>query len=324
MAVNSLGYRQWSGQLAPSWHRVVVIARTGIRRAWAVHWLRRVLFFAALPVVWFSFGFFFYEKSIEYSELSDALTPFLRTTLDSPQFEAVLELMDSGDPSAARHGVWAWLLHSFFRNPQGVCLALLIGVIAPPLISQDIRSRAFLLYFSRPMGRLEYVLGKLATVWAYLILISAAPALVLYLLGVLLSPELSVVAATWDLPFRILAATFVLIVPTATLALCISSLTQESRIAAFAWFAIWVLGWVTFGILSSVELLDSHQNNPIPFGNDSFWAHFSLYHTLGRVQSWVFGFADFQEVRTSALILCTITVVSFVVLMRRVVAPMRA
>jgi hypothetical protein len=62
----------------------------------------------------------------------------------------------------------------------------------------------------------------------------------------------------------------------------------------------------------------------VPFNQESVWSHVSLYHTLGRVQSWVFGFAEFAEVRTSAIILCVVTIVSLVILLRRVVAPMRA
>ena len=204
-------------------------------------------------------------------------------------------------------------------------MALVVGLIAPPLISQDIRSRAFLLYFSRPLGRAEYILGKLATIWAYLCMITLAPALFLYLLGILLSPEVGVIAATWDLPLRIVVATAILSIPTASLALCISSLTQESRYAAFAWFAIWILGWVTFGVLSTVETIaDSGGKDPIPFSDESVWVHCSLYHTLGQVQSWVFGFAEFQQVQISALVLVVLTCFSLFVLMRRVDAPMRA
>lgn len=55
-------------------------------------------------------------------------------------------------------------------------MVMVIGLIAPPMISQDVRSRAFLLYFSRPLTRGEYLLGKLASVWVYLSLISTLPA----------------------------------------------------------------------------------------------------------------------------------------------------
>ena len=325
MAVNSLGYRKWSGKLAWPGMRIVVIATTGIRRAWQSSWLRRLLFLSWLPAIWFAVGFFLYEKSIEFPEMIEGLAPFLRNSVQNPQMAEVLDLIETGNPGDARHGVWAWLLQSFFRYPQGVVMALVVGLIAPPLVSQDIRSRAFLLYFSRPMGRAEYMLGKLITVWAYLAMISMFPALVLYVMGVLLSPEVGVVAATWDLPLRIIGATMVLSIPTASLALCLSSLTQESRTAAFAWFAILILGWVTFGVLSTVEGIDQLANEEFTsFNGESVWSHFSLYHTLGRVQSWLFGFLKFRDVFTSALILIVITLVSSGVLLRRVTAPMRA
>lgn len=325
MGVNSLGYRKWNGKLAPSWMRSVVIAKAGIRRAWQSSWLRRILFFAWLPALWFSAGFFIYEKAIEFPEMADSLMPFLKTQVNNPQMDQVFDTIAQGDMRGARHGVWAWLLLTFLRYPQVLVMALVVGLIAPPLISQDIRSRAFLLYFSRPIDRYEYVLGKLATVWAYLAMISMLPALTLYVAGVLLSPEAGVVASTWDLPLRIIAATMVLAIPTGSLALCISSLTQESRVAGFAWFAILILGWVMFGILSTVEGFNQMaRGNVTPFRGESYWSLMSLYHTLGRVQSWVFGFLEFRDVIGSAIVLSLITVISLAILMRRVMAPMRA
>ena len=68
----------------------------------------------------------------------------------------------------------------------------------------------------------------------------------------------------------------------------------------------------------------AYQRSRIHFDADSVWSHLSLYHTLGRVQSWVFGFLDFSDVQTSAGILIVLTVASLVILARRVAAPMRA
>ena len=137
MAVNSLGYRKWSGKLAPPWMRSVVIAKTGIRRAWQSSWLRRLLFFSWIPALWFAVGFFLYEKSIEYPEMIEGLTPFIHNSVNNPQLQEVIDLVTSGNHREARHGVWAWLLQSFFRHPQGVVMALVVGLIAPPLISQE-------------------------------------------------------------------------------------------------------------------------------------------------------------------------------------------
>lgn len=317
MAMHDLGYRPWSGQLASGWLRWAVIANTGVSRAWQSKWLRRMLFFAWLPALWFGVGFFIWEQSMLYPSWREAMTPFLLQMPSTGSLAAITDGAMIEDPVAARHAVWSGLLQSFFRYPQGVIMVLVVGIIVPPLISQDVRSRAFLLYFSRPITRAEYVLGKSATVWFYLAMIASAPALSLYTLGILLSPNIDVILATWDLPLRILAASAVLMIPTTALALCISSMTEESRYAGFAWFAIWIMGWFTYGILTSVEVASGSD------GDVTRWTYLSLYHMLGQVQSWVFGFADFSDTLVVASLLIILTVVSLGVLFNRVSAPMR-
>lgn len=325
--VHQLGFRGWSGRLEPDWTRWIVIAAVGVRRSWQNQWLKRMLFFAWLPAVVFAFGFFMWEQAALYPEWRPMLTPAMRALPKTPVFNQIKKAVREGDFSNSRHTVWAWLLNSFFRYPQAVVMVLVVGVIAPPLISQDIRSRAFLLYFSRPLTRVEYLLGKMASLWVYLSIISALPALCLYLIGVVLSPSLSVVASTWDVPLRILGASVVLMLPTSALALCLSSLTQETRYAGFAWFAVWILGWFTYGAVASAEAFNAQQqfsqNNQIVEIHESVWIHLSLYHTLGRVQSWVFGFAKFNDVLASIVILVSVTVVSLNVLFYRISAPMR-
>lgn len=265
-----------------------------------------------------------WEQAVLHPEWRQTLTPFLRNMPSTAEFEGISSAIRSGDLEGSRHLVWGWLLQTFFRHPQGVLMVMIIGMISPPLISQDIRSRAFLLYFSRPLTRGEYILGKIATLWTYLSLISTLPALALYAIGILLSPTFNVTFATWDIPFRILGASIVLMLPTSVLALAMSSLTQESRYAGFAWFAVWVLGWFTFGAATSAEAFNASMQEAGPMVLDnSPWTHLSLYHTLGRVQRWVFGFANFSDVTVSLLILIAVTVVSLAILVRRISAPMR-
>jgi hypothetical protein len=333
--VNSLGYRTWSDQLSPGWLRWTVISEVGIKRAWQNRWLRRMLFGAWLPALWFGFGFFVWEQATERPEWRELLRPFLNGMPQTVEFEGLRSALRDGTEEGTRHAVWAWLLQTFFRYPQGILLLMVVGMISPPLISQDIRSRAFLIYFSRPLTRIDYLLGKLMSLWGYLAVISTLPALSLYLLGVLLSPKVSVVMATWDLPLRILGASVVLMLPTSVLALCCSSLTQESRYASFAWFAIWILGWFTYAAASAADTFNGTQqmierrNGPMIVrvshteAKESPWTHLSLYHTLGRVQRWIFGFSKFEDVMWSMAILVAVTLVSLGTVYHRISAPMR-
>ncbi|TWU24483.1 ABC transporter permease [Bythopirellula polymerisocia] len=321
MAIHDVGYRAWEGTLASPWTRWTVITKAGVHRAWQSTWLKRMMLFAWLPAIWFAVGFFLWEQSLLNQDIQGGMEMFLDDELSKLDLKGFSAGFQIEDERVARHSVWSWLLYFFFRYMQGGIMVLMVGIIAPPLISQDVRSRAFLQYFSRPIARWQYALGKLATVWFYLLMISAAPALLLYALGVLMSPSIQVIVDTWDLPLRIVAASAVLMIPTASLALCFSSLTEESRYAAFTWFAVWILGWFTYAVMISVEHRHSNQPRSELFEK---WSPVSLYHTLGEVQSWIFGFATFEQIETAAITLVGITVLSTLVMFRRISAPLRA
>jgi len=60
---------------------------------------------------------------------------------------------------------------------------------------------------------------------------------------------------TWDLPLKAIAASAALAVPTVLLALAYSSVTAESRIASFAWFATWAACWIAHSTLTTADMV---------------------------------------------------------------------
>jgi len=303
MPIHDLGYRAWEGARVPELGRFLAIAATGARLAWRSRWLRRVFYAAWLPAVYLSLGLLIYEQALTQGSGQRAFTDFFAFV---PGFPEVTD----------RHGAWSLVLWALFRYPQPVMMVLVAGLIAPPLIAQDVRTRAFLLYFSRPITRLEYLLGKASVVGGYLLAITAAPGLLMYLAALLLSSDSGAIGQTWDLPFRILAGSLVLTIPATALALCFSSLTSDTRYATFAWFAFWAVGWITYGLLTT----------SVGAAASEHWELVSLYHTLGRMQGWVFGLkgASFvKPVLPAALELAGLTAVSLAVLVRRISSPMR-
>ncbi len=286
MPLHDVGYRRWTGQRTSQSSRFWIITETGIRLASKSRWVRRMLFFAWLPVMYWGIGFFVIERALEPNSnvavqtledinapqpLIDAAsrqTKFIDTRRNIartlrrqfkmiPKVDELADGLETGDNEKTRNIVWSWLLMTFFRYPQALLILFLIGSIAPALISRDLRSRAFLLYFSRPIGKFEYIFGKLCIPMAFIVFVTTLPALALYVFAVMVSPDLSVIWSTWDIPFRILGATIALVIPTASLALMLSSLTQESRFASFAWFAIWALGhgaWMAILFATAIQL----------------------------------------------------------------------
>lgn len=328
--LHSTGYRGWEGQLSSAWTRWIVIAVTGIRRTAKSNWLKRMLFLSALPALYFAIPFYLSEQAIRDPVMARGVGDFLSGFTSNPAARAIpWETLSSAAPEQikiVRHEVWSNLLLALFRYPQAFLMILVVGIAAPPLIAYDVRSRAFLIYFSRPISRLEYLLGKFGTVAFFVAMISTLPAMILYALGVMLSPDLSVVLDTWDLPLRIVVASLVLILPTTAVALMFSSLTRESRYAGFCWFAVWILGWVMFGVVTAFRLSYATTDEQRRLAIEGGWAALlSPYHTVGMVQAWVFDLAtETQPVVAAAVLLVAVTLVSLAVLARRVSSPMRA
>ena len=269
------------------------------------------------------------DKSVLQLDREKAASEIERMFQRVPRVQMLADsIRNAEDDTEARNRIWGWLLMCFFRYSQAILILMLVGFVAPPLVSQDLRSRAYLLYFSRPIGKLEYIFGKLAVPGAYIMFVSTFPALILYVFAIMMSPSANVFWTTWDIPLRILVSTVVLILPTASLALMLSSLTDESRYASFSWFATWVLGhgaWLAILIGEAVRLR-AQPGDPLVTESSMVknWSSLSIYNNLGDVQSWVFGFRSFSEVWPAFTVLLVITVLSLLVLYRRVAAPLRA
>ena len=73
---------------------------------------------------------------------------------------------------------------------------ILVLLVGPGLISQDLRFNALPLYFSRPLRRFDYFLGKLGVIGFFLGAVAIVPAVVAYVLGVVFSLDLGVVRDT--------------------------------------------------------------------------------------------------------------------------------
>ena len=75
---------------------------------------------------------------------------------------------------------------SYLQYPETVTVPLLLflAVVAPELVSRDLRAHVLPLYFSRPIGRNDYALAKLAAMVSAAWLLLAGPELLILLGGV--------------------------------------------------------------------------------------------------------------------------------------------
>jgi ABC-2 type transport system permease protein len=123
-------------------------------------------------------------------------------------------------------------IHYLDLPNDGVLLILLfIATAAPELVSRDLRNKTLPLYFSRPLGRIDYAIAKLAALTTGVFAVLAAPMLVIFLGGAF---SLDGGHAVWheftDFLGGLVLAAIVAIVD-ASVALLIASLLRRSAVA---------------------------------------------------------------------------------------------
>jgi ABC-2 type transport system permease protein len=130
----------------------------------------------------------------------------------------------------------------------GALLPIFVAAQAPELVVNDMRHRVLALYFSRPIGRFDYVVAKLVALSLALLGLTLLPVLLLFAGRVLAAEDL--VAALGDeigaLP-GIVGSGVLHAVVLASLGLAICSLAARRAYAAGAVLAVFLIGSVASG-----------------------------------------------------------------------------
>jgi ABC-2 type transport system permease protein len=241
MPIFDQGYQHWQGRLSGHAWRWLTVTRQGVRAQMKNRFTRVILLFALLPSLALALALVAWGLLEQQADFIRPLFAFLNFPREMMQ-----------DPRAFRHPVWNAAFHFFFSVEMffSMILVLLVG---PGLISQDLRFNAVPLYFSRPLRRIDYFLGKLGVIGFFLGMVAIVPAVFAYVLGVLFSLDLSVVKDTWRLLAASVAYGAVVVVSAGTLMLALSSLSRNSRYVALFWIGIWVISGTVGGILGGMH-----------------------------------------------------------------------
>jgi hypothetical protein len=272
MPIYEFGYRPWHGRRRPWWLRWFPITRAGVGLAFQNRMLRRLMFIAWMPLLYYGLVFFVLGKVTEPGTLGPPPSSPLRPTIrlvppppvrptDADSFEAIGSRMlglplgekRRDDPRALRASIWSWSFYHYMRLPQLLALFLVVTIVGPPLIAHDVRAKSFLLYFSKPITRWDYLAGKAGVLLSFSALVTLAPALVLYAISIGFSPSLGAILDTWSTVIKVFAAFAVTSVPAALLVLFYSSLSREPRFATFAWVATCIVGELFYWVLLAAE-----------------------------------------------------------------------
>jgi ABC-2 type transport system permease protein len=243
MPIFDQGYQHWNGALAGHGLRWMAITNHGVRVGMKSLIMRLFLLASWAPALVLAFFLCVWGLVERKSESVSGLMGIL----------SFLQPEILKHPKLYRVEIWT-LFYAQFLQIQLYVSMILILLVGPNLISQDLRFNALPLYFSRPLRRIDYFLGKLGIIAAFLAMVVVLPAVVAYGLGLLFSLDITIVRDTFKLLLASIAYGLVIAVSAGLLVLALSSLSRSSRYTALFW-----LGFCAIGISLSLVLMQVAQ-----------------------------------------------------------------
>jgi len=242
MPIFDQGYQHWNGQTSGHAWRWFTIARQGVRSALKGRLMRIALLAAWSPAIALAAMLCVWGLLERGSTVIASIRPMLEFLY--PQLIA--------DPKHFRVVVWT-LSYDYFTIVEMQISMILILLVGPNLISQDLRFNALPLYLSRPMRRIDYFLGKLGVIVGFLAMIVVLPATAAWVLGLLFSLDISLIHDTFRLLVGSIAWGLAVSVSAGLLVLAMSSLTRNSRYVALIWLGLWFISWVTSTAMTDIN-----------------------------------------------------------------------
>jgi ABC-type transport system involved in multi-copper enzyme maturation permease subunit len=126
------------------------------------------------------------------------------------------------------------------------------AMLAGRLIAADAQSNALEVYFSRPITRFDYSLGKFLTAFGFLLYVTLVPPVGVWAVACLLAPDISYFKATLSMGAGIALNALLVSSVSAVLLLGLSSASKKPRFAS----ALWV-GALIFSHVASQILLEA-------------------------------------------------------------------
>jgi len=213
-------YRRYTGTREPLGRAWLVIATVGIRML-----LSRRAFIAVQLLAWGSF--------IVYAVRMYIVTMY---------------------PQAASFVPVNAQMFRDFVNQQRIWVFFITIQAGAGAIANDRRANALQIYLSKPLMRLEYIMGKLGVLLFYLLTATLIPGLLLLLLQILFSGSFEFIRANFFLVPAIVLGTLVRVLVSAFTVLALSSLSKSGRFVAIMFTGAVFFTDAVFNVLRAIML----------------------------------------------------------------------
>ena len=227
MTIREKGYAHWTGRLEERKYPWWPITRMGIKLAFKTKGFRLFFIFSLIPSVAYLAGIYISERIESFRFMIKGSEKILQ--INPGYFKSYL----TGD----------FLLFM-------IIMLLVFG--GARLISDDLKNNSLQLYFSRPILKMDYFLGKASVLFFFLLILTLVPGLVFFLMKLVFSGSFQFFATYPWLPLSIIVYSALLTAFFSSYALLLSSLSKNRRYVAILTFTVYIFSDVVFGIFYGI------------------------------------------------------------------------
>jgi len=230
MSIKQKGYTHWDGELKTTKYPWTPITKNGIKLAFKKKFFKFTFFLTLIPAIVFLVGIYISERLEDFAA-------FLSHETEATSFLKI----NSG------------YFHSYFTNDFLLFMMVVILVFCGAgLISDDLRYNSLQLYFSRPIKKKDYFLGKASVIAFFLFILTLIPGIIFLLMKLLFSGSFKFALDYPWLIFSVIGYSFFITGFFAFYTLFISSVNNNRRYVSILIFGIYVFSDILYGIFNGI------------------------------------------------------------------------
>ena len=249
MPLHDASYQHWAGAHLGIWQRRAAIARNGLKGCLRNRWLRYLIVLCWLGAAVQTMALFAVGQLLVADSIIVQWTAGLNP--GGQMFVRLLTGWLERHPEISVRTTQNILF--YFASGWLMPLSLIaIAQAIPHLITRDLSSSAIIVYASKAVGRMDYLLGKFAAVFGLLALTWLGPLLAAWFVGNLL-------------------------------ALGVSAISSKEKISVALWVAWWIVGYVLVDIARETKPWLKHLSFDFNLGELALTI-FRLHDDVTRAQ----------------------------------------
>lgn len=224
MGIRERGYRAWEGRYTSHGMRWWTVARQGLR-ATINSKVRLFGMLAFTVLVWIPFFFF-------------------------GLFWFIGEVSETGQLFGRDYDVRLRQdLFHLFQGWQVAITPIFVAAMATPMVSTDLRTNALYIYLSKPMRRMDYILGKMTAATVLAIPVTVLPGMFVFIMAIGSTDKATSLDEPWKILGELMLTQLLLLVVLVSISLAGSSLTKRWWIALSGIVGGHFILWIVSNIL---------------------------------------------------------------------------